>query len=133
MLLALNTASKVLLATAISQNNKFDALTIVLLNARMIMSIVVLCGYRPTYPQLYKLMVKVFRNALIAYTIQTSEIDEMIFNGINSLVKGALTSLPFVSELTRSLTQGGENALLTLRIGIITRKYLYKEFDVQKM
>lgn len=127
------TSSKVLVATAISQSNKFDALTVILLNVRMIMRIVVLCGYRPSYTQLAKLMLKVFRNALIAYSIQTIEIDEMIFNGINRLVKGALNSLPFVSELTKSLTQGGANALLTLRIGIITRKYLYEEFDIQKM
>ena len=89
--------------------------------------------YHPSYPQLYKLIAKVFRNALIAYTIQSINVDELIFNGINKLVKGALTSIPFVGDLTKSVTQGAANALLTLRIGIITRKYLYEEFDIQAM
>jgi hypothetical protein len=124
---------RVLFSTAISQNNKFDGATVALVNIRMIMRIVVLCGYHPSYPQLYKLIAKVFRNALIAYTIQSINVDELIFNGINKLVKGALTSIPFVGDLTKSVTQGAANALLTLRIGIITRKYLYEEFDIQAM
>ena len=57
----------------------------------------------------------------------------MIVNGIDKLVKGALSSIPFLSEITKSLTQGAANSLLTLRIGIITRKYLYEEFDIQAM
>ena len=124
---------RVLLSTAISQNNKFDGATVALVNIRMIMRIVVACGYHPSYPQLYKLIAKVFRNALIAYTLQTTEVDNLIFNGINKLVKGALTNLPLVGEITKSITQGAANALLTLRIGIITRKYLYEEFDIQAM
>ena len=124
---------RVLLSTAISQNNRFDGATVALVNIRMIMRIVVACGYHPSYPQLYKLIAKVFRNALIAYTLQTTEVDNLIFNGINKLVKGALTSLPLVGEITKSITQGAANALLTLRIGIITRKYLYEEFDIQAM
>ncbi len=126
-------ATNVLFATAISQNNRFDSATVILVNVRMIMRIVIACGYHPSYPQLYKLIAKVFRNALIAYTIQSMKIDEVIFNGINKLVKGALTSIPFVSDITKSVTQGAANALLTLRVGIITRKYLYEEFDIQAM
>ena len=126
-------ATKVLVATAVSQNNKIDSATVILVNIKMIMRIVVVCGYHPTYPQLYKLIAKVFRNAIIAYTLQTTNVDEMIFEGINKLVKGALSSIPFVSEVTKSITQGAANSLLTLRIGIITRKYLYEEFDIQAM
>ena len=126
-------ATKVLIATAISQNNKIDSATVALVNIRMIMRIVVVCGYHPSYPQLYKLIAKVFRNAILAYTIQSINVDEVIFEGINKLVKGALTAIPFVGDLTKSITQGAANSLLTLRIGIITRKYLYEEFDIQAM
>ena len=126
-------ATKVLIATAISQNNKIDSATVALVNIRMIMRIAVTCGYHPSYPQLYKLIAKVFRNAILAYTLQSINVDELIFEGINKLVKGALTSIPFVGEVTKSITQGAANSLLTLRIGIITRKYLYEEFDIQAM
>ncbi len=128
-----SSAVKVLVSTAISQNSKFDSATVILINIRMIMRIVCACGYHPTYPQLYKLIIKVFRNALIAYAIQSIGIDELIFNGINRLVNGALSSIPILKDVTKSLTQGAANALLTLRIGAITRKYLYEEFDIQAM
>lgn len=124
-------SAQVLAGTAISQNNKFDAATVIIVNVRMIMQIVVKCGYHPSYAQLSKLIVKVFRNALIAYTIQSLNLQDIVVNGIDKLVKGALSAIPGVSEVTKSLTQGAANALLTLRVGIITRKYLYKEFDLQ--
>ena len=100
-------ATKVLLGTAISQNNRFDSATVLLVNIRMIMRIVIACGYHPSYPQLYKLIAKVFRNALVAYTIQSINIDEIIFNGIDKLVKGALSSLPFISEIKKFNARSG--------------------------
>ena len=130
--LTIQRASETLLATAISQNNNFDALTTIIINIRLIMQIVVRCGYHPTYPQLAKLIIKVMRNALIAYTLQSLHIEDIIVGGINKLVKGALTIIPGVNEIAKSLTQGAANALLTLRIGILTRKYLYQEYSLQE-
>ncbi len=130
--LTIQRASETLLATAISQNNNFDALTTIIINIRLIMQIVVRCGYHPTYPQLAKLIIKVMRNALIAYTLQSLHLEDIVINGINKLVKGALNIIPGVNEIAKSLTQGAANALLTLRIGILTRKYLYKEYSLQE-
>ena len=130
--LTIRRSAETLIATAISQNNKFDALTTIVLNIRLIMQIVVRCGYHPTYPQLAKLIIKVMRNALIAYTLQSLHIEDIIVGGINKLVKGALTIIPGVNEIAKSLTQGAANALLTLRIGILTRKYLYQEYSLQE-
>ena len=78
-----------------------------------------------------KLIVKVFRNALIAYSLQSLNLEDVVVNGINKLVKGAITAIPGLNEVAKSLTQGAANALLSLRIGIITRKYLYKEYELQ--
>lgn len=130
--LTIQRASETLLATAISQNNNFDAFTTIIINIRLIMQIVVRCGYHPTYPQLAKLIIKVMRNALIAYTLQSLHLEDIVINGINKLVKGALNIIPGVNEIAKSLTQGAANALLTLRIGILTRKYLYKEYSLQE-
>ena len=130
--LTIQRASETLLATAISQNNNFDAFTTIIINIRLIMQIVVRCGYHPTYPQLAKLIIKVMRNALIAYTLQSLHLEDIVINGINKLIKGALNIIPGVNEIAKSLTQGAANALLTLRIGILTRKYLYKEYSLQE-
>ena len=130
----INSAStKALITTAISQNAKFDAASVIIINIKMIMQICVKCGYHPTYARLSKLIVKVFRNALIAYAVQSLNLEDIIINGIDKLAKGALSAIPGVSEISKSLTQGASNALLTLRVGIITRKYLYEEYNIQAM
>ena len=125
-------ASEVLLATAISQNSKFDALSVMLINIRLIMQIVVRCGYHPSYAQLAKLVIKVLRNSLIAYTVQSLHLEDIVVTGINKLVKGTLTAIPALNEIAKSLVQGSANALLTLRVGILTRKYLYEEYNIQQ-
>ena len=126
------TSTKVMLTTAISQSNKFDALNVVLLNVRMIMQICVKCGYHPTYAKLSKLILKVYRNAIFAYAVQSFNLEDLVVSGVDKLVNGALSSIPFLKEVTKGLTQGASNALLTLRIGIITRKYLYEEYALQE-
>ena len=126
-------ATKTLVSTAISQNNKFDAASVIIINIKMIMQICVKCGYHPTYARLSKLIVKVFRNALVAYTIQSFNLEDILISGIDKLTKGALSVIPGVKEVTKSITQGAANALLTLRVGIITRKYLYEEYNIQAM
>lgn len=128
-----SSATKALITTAISQNAKFDAASVIIINIKMIMQICVKCGYHPTYARLSKLIVKVFRNALIAYAVQSLNLEDIIINGIDKLAKGALSAIPGVSEISKSLTQGASNALLTLRVGIITRKYLYEEYNIQAM
>lgn len=127
------TSTKVMLTTALSQNSKFDAISVALLNIRMIMQICVKCGYHPTYIRLSKLIIKVFRNAMFAYAVQNLNLQDILIDGIDKLAKGALNAIPGLSTLTKSITQGASNALLTLRIGIITRKYLYEEFNIQRM
>ncbi len=127
------TSTKVLITTALSQNSKFDAISVALLNIRMIMQICVKCGYHPTYFRLSKLIIKVFRNAMFAYAVQSFNLQDILVDSVDKLVKGALSAIPGLSTLTKSLTQGASNALLTLRIGIITRKYLYEEFNIQRM
>ncbi|MDD6302971.1 MAG: DUF697 domain-containing protein [Bacillales bacterium] len=125
-------ACKVLLSTALSQNSRFDSLSVFFINVRMIMLICVRCGYHPTYARLSKLIVKVFRNALIAYSFQSLKLEDLIVNGIDKLTNGILSIIPFVKDISKSLIQGSSNALLTLRIGIITKKYLFEEFTIQQ-
>ena len=96
------------------------------------MHIVVRCGYQPSYAQLAKLVIKVLRNSLIAYTVQSLHLEDIVVTGINKLVKGTLTAIPALNEIAKSLVQGSANALLTLRVGILTRKYLYEEYNIQQ-
>ena len=127
--IALATSIKVACSTGMSKNNTFDACTIIISNVRMIMQIVIKCGYRPTYAKLAKLMFKVFRNALIAYSIETSNLAEWLVNSCSKFFK----DIPAIGKPVASIMEGAANGFLTARIGVITRKYLYSEFKIHNI
>ena len=120
------TSVKVACSTGVSKNNTFDAATTIISNVRMIMQIVIKCGYRPTYTKLGKLMFKVFRNALIAYSIESSNVAEWLVNACSKFFK----DLPAIGKPIAAIMEGAANGFLTARIGVITRKYLYSEFKI---
>lgn len=120
-------SSKVACVTGLSKNSSFDALSTIICNIRMIMQIVVKCGYRPTYPKLTKLIIKVSRNALLAYSIQSINLGDIVFSCCEKFFKG----LPGIGKPIASVLEGAANGFLTARVGAITRKYLYAEFKLQ--
>ena len=116
-------AKTVMISTAISQNGRLDFFTVIVVNIKMIKEIVQLCGFRPSFSKLAKLTINVFTTALIAEGLEDMDITQMLpqstFNTISEL--------PLIKPLMSSVTQGVSNALLTLRIGIVTRKYLFTD------
>ena len=118
-----NNAKTVLLSTAISQNGKFDMYTVLAVNVKMIKEIVLKCGFRPTYPKLGKLSLKVVSTALVAENLEGLDFTDIFPQSTNNF----LAELPFLKPITNSFLSGVSNALLTIRIGIVTRKYLFSD------
>ena len=120
-------AKRVMISTAISQNSKMDMGTMIVVNIKMIKEIVEKCGFRPSYKNLGKLAVNVLGTALI-----TEGIEDLDFNEVfPTATTGLLNDIPFLRTLTGSLVQGISNAFLTLRIGVITRKYLFNDSPIK--
>lgn len=111
-------AKSVLLITALSQNGKFDFLTSLIINVKLIHQIVDLSGFRPSYGQLYRLYFEVF---LASFITDFSEdfLDEIDFSAILGSV-----SVPVI--LLKSAIDGSLSALMTMRIGYITKAYIRK-------
>lgn len=118
-----NNAKTVMISTAISQNGRLDMLTVMAVNLKMIKELVVMCGFRPSMKNLSKLTVNVFTTALIAEGLENIDFNDIVPQ--NSL--GFLSDIPLIKPILSSVTQGVSNALLTLRIGIVTRKYLFSD------
>lgn len=116
-------AKTVMVSTAISQNGRLDFFTVVVVNLKMIKELVVMCGFRPSFKNLAKLTINVFTTALIAEGLENLDLNEILpTSTLNSL-----SEIPFAKPLLSSVTQGISNGLLTLRIGIVTRKYLFSD------
>lgn len=114
-------ARTVMVSTAISQNGRLDMVAVVTINLKMIKEMVLTCGFRPSYANLGKLSANVFGTALIAEGLEGLDFNEIFPNSFTSMLK----DLPFVKPIMSSLMQGVSNALLTIRIGVITRLYLF--------
>lgn len=118
-----NNAKTVMISTAISQNGRLDMLTVLSVNLKMIKEIVLKCGFRPSYAKLGKLSVNVLATSLIAETLEGLDINDLFPQSTANF----LSELPLVKPIMNSFVQGMSNALLTMRVGFVTRKYLFSE------
>lgn len=117
-------AKTVLVSTAISQNGRFDMLTVLGTNLKMIKEIVQNCGFRPSYAKLGKLSLNVISTSLIAEGLEGLDFNDIFPNTTSNF----LNEIPLVKPIASSILQGISNALLTIRIGIVTRRYLFTEY-----
>ncbi|MCK7488480.1 MAG: YcjF family protein [Bacillus subtilis] len=120
-------AETVFLSTAISQNGRLDMAAVLIINLRLIKELVMRCGFRPSYAALGKLSVNVMSTAIIAETLEGIDFNELFpSSGVN-----ILSEIPLLKVITGSLAQGVGNALLSLRVGIIARNYLFMNLKGQ--
>lgn len=119
----LHDAKIVMISTAISQSARMDMISAFTVNLKMIKELVVKCGFRPSMKNLSKLTVNVFGTALIAEGLENLSLDDILPQNATNM----LANVPFVKPLMESVVQGIANSLMTIRIGIITRKYLFTD------
>jgi uncharacterized membrane protein YcjF (UPF0283 family) len=125
-------AKLVFISTSVSQNEKIDMYAVIILNLKMIKEIIEKCGFRPSYLKLCKLSINVFVSACVAWG---EEKFDLAGQGLQRICGEAIKVIPFIGKLGSSLVDGTTNALLTLRIGYITRNYLFHEgkFDQSRI
>lgn len=119
----LRNAKTVLVSTAISQNGKLDMFTVVTVNLKMIKELVVTCGFRPSGAKLGKLSLRVLGTALIAEGLENIDLENILPASSTNF----LAEIPLIKPVMSSIVQGISNALLTIRVGVVTRKYLFAD------
>lgn len=121
-------AGKVFLTTSISQSDKIDALSVLLVNLSLVKQIVGIYGYRPSYAKLFRIYVSVLRNSLIAYGMQNIN----WFNVFGKFFTGLARKLPFIDTIVDSAVQGTVSAFMTVLVGYKTKKYLCSDYKKQE-
>lgn len=122
----LKSATKSFCCTAISQNDKIDALSVLFINIRMIKSILFAYGTRPSMYKLVKIYTKIIISSLVAYGMQNISVS----NILTKFVKATASIVPALGTLIDSAVQGATGAILTLIIGYKAKHYVYKEFNM---
>ena len=113
-----DTAKKVFIITAVSQNSVYDMLGMASANFSLIKRLTEICGFRPSNPQVFRIYVRVLSMTLLAGNLEDMNIQELI----PMATEGALGKA--LGIVAASATQGAVNALTTLRMAAITKNYL---------
>lgn len=113
-----DTAKKMFIITAVSQNSIYDMLGMASANFNLIKRITEICGFRPNNAQVLRLYIRVLSMTLIAGNLEEMNIEELI----PMATEGALGKA--LGIVAASATQGAINALTTLRMAAITKNYL---------
>ena len=152
-------AKTVFMVSAISQNSRFDTVSVMYMNYRLIEDLIVATGFRPSYRQLWRMYASILTTALITYAMSealagagsvapfdfgdigdaasdTMDVDNFdpddaafsaqVDDTQGLTVYSILRRLKIPGVVVSSGIDGAVNALMTLRIGYVTRAYLQR-------
>jgi hypothetical protein len=122
-----NTAKSVCISTAISQYGRLDSLLVLVAQIRMVWQVACIYNTRPQWNELVSLYTNVVMTSLIAGGVEESNIESQIEVIVNTSLGHGLAGIPGISGVSaffvKSLLTGSINAFLTLRTGIIAKRY----------
>lgn len=123
------TASRIFLSTAVARNGRLDTLIVLVLLARLIWRVSSLYDQRPHPRDMVRLYINVAGTALAAGALEEAGLEEHVHALLGPLLTASpLASMPGASHmgtlLAAALVDGSANALLALRVGIVTRNML---------
>jgi Domain of unknown function (DUF697) len=121
------TATTVFISTAISQSGRLDAFLVLGAQSRMVWRIARVHYQRPTLRDLIHLYANVAGTVFLASELDDLDISEQVEPVLSSTLGALAVSIPGIqlaaSLLVNSVLSGTANAFLTLRVGIIAKRY----------
>lgn len=109
-------------STALSQNSTIDALSVLMINCKLIHRIISSVGFRPSARQTTRIYINVIFSAFFAHITQ-SGVEQSATIIMNQFV-GGIKKIPFSDMIVGSAIDGTINAMMTLRVGFLTISYL---------
>jgi hypothetical protein len=121
------TASTIFISTTISQSGRLDAFLVLSAQTRMVWRIARLYYQRPMLRDLIQLYANVAGTAFLASEFEDVDISEQVEPILSSTLGALAVTIPGVqlaaSILVNSVLTGAANAFLTLRVGMIAKRY----------
>ncbi|MDO5028627.1 MAG: DUF697 domain-containing protein [Bacillota bacterium] len=131
-------ANSIFLTTAVSQNGALDSLSVLFSLGLMVYQIIEIYENRPDLKRVIYLYSQIASVVLVAGSIEDLDLIEeqieplltsLLSSSIFAAIPGAISIANIVSN---SLVEGSVNALLTLRVGIVTTRYLSSSIEMDK-
>lgn len=125
-------ATAVFASTAISQSGRLDTAIVLSTQLRLVKEVAEVYVQRPSFRELSRLYAQVGATAFVAGEIQDSELLAVIGTPFATTLSGFVPvpgSTPLITLLVTSLLDGSANGFLTLRIGLLARRYAGLRLD----
>ena len=125
-----NSAKRVFLGTALSQNGRLDALIVFVSLARMVWRVSGIYNQRPTPAELWSVYSTVSSATFISISIEALDIPRTITESMNELLPAVTPAMaassvplmgPMMQQCTSAVIDGAANCLLAIRAGVVTR------------
>lgn len=120
-------AGRVFLATAVSQSGRLDAFMVLGIQTHMVWEIVHVYAQRPSLRELLHLYANVTGTAFVAGALDEIDPAEQIAPILSAALPTMAAELPGLraagSVFANSVVTGSANAFLTLRVGMVARRY----------
>ena len=125
-----NSAKRVFLGTALSQNGRLDALIVFVSLARMVWRVSGIYNQRPTPAELWSFYSTVSSATFISFSIEALDIPRTITESMNELLPAVTPAMaassvplmgPMMQQCTSAVIDGAANCLLAIRAGVVTR------------
>lgn len=125
-----NSAKRVFLGTALSQNGRLDALIVFVSLARMVWRVSGIYNQRPTPAELWSVYSTVSSATFISFSIEALDIPRTITESMNELLPAVTPAMaassvplmgPMMQQCTSAVIDGAVNCLLAIRAGVVTR------------
>lgn len=120
-------ALQVFLTTAISHNGSLDALAVLAAQSRLVLQIARVYNQRPSLRELVWLYGQVAMAALLARQIEDMDLTETLQPLVSSVMTSMVGVVPGLEAATtvfvQSVLTGSANAYVTLRVGVIAKRY----------
>jgi hypothetical protein len=118
-----STASRVFITTGISQSGRLDALLVLSAVSRMVWQIAYLFYQRPTPGEIVRLYANVGATVFLVGELDDIDVHHHIEPILVAGFGSAVSTVPGTGLLINSILTASGNALLTLRVGAITKRY----------
>jgi len=119
--------AQVFITTAISQNGSLDGVIVLAAQSKLVFEIARVYYQRPTLRDMLYLYGNVASTAFVAGELEDIDLSEQvqpILSSVAGSAAGAIPGLQAASTLfVSSVMTGAANALLTMRVGVITKQY----------
>lgn len=129
-------ASSVFLATAVSQSGRLDGFLVLAAQTKMVWKIAHLYHQRPTVREMTGLYANVAGTAFLAGEMQDLDLAEGVEPILSSAIGSLGASVPGLhvagTILANCVLSGSANAFLTLRVGMIARRYCAATTEVPR-